>query len=80
MSQFSIYIHQIVERGDNKAKAEESVRSKPGEEERAEGEEEAQEKQEGGCQRNLGGRKKCKLDQIGQERSTRWTRISIEKE
>ena len=56
------------------------MRSNPGEEERAEGEEEAEEKQEGGCQRNLGGKKKCILDQIGPERSTRWTRISIEKE
>jgi len=55
--------HQIVERGDNKAKAEESVRSNPGKEERAEGEEEAEEKQEGGCQRN---RIHCQTDVMEQ--------------
>jgi len=35
--------HQIVEGGDDKAKAEESVSCQPGKEERAEGEEEAEE-------------------------------------
>ena len=47
---------QIVEGGDDKAKAEESVSCQPGEEERAEGEEEAEKEQEGGCQGDLGGK------------------------
>ena len=56
---------QIVEGGDDKAKAEEGVSCEPGKEERAEGEEEPEEKQEGGCQRNLGGKLTQQLMLLG---------------